>query len=435
MRVLMFGWEFPPFNTGGLGTACYGLTKGLTRQGVEITLVLPRIGDTPDHTYLKILSAGGVFKNLKFRTVNSILKPYVTSESYIDELRYLDLEEKVGTPFKQYMSSKVKADLSAMNIKHSLYGKDLFHEVYRYSREARKIAAEEDYDIIHCHDWLTYPAGMAALKVARERGIKAPLVAHVHATEFDRTGGHPDARVSHIEYEGLHRANSVLAVSNYTKNIVMKHYAVDPRKIQVVHNSIDFDECPSSGENEGHLKKHHPVVLFLGRMTIQKGPDHFLSIAKRVSEVDPNVKFVMSGSGDMFKRVVEASADMGLADKVLFTDHVSGAEVDKAYRMADVYVMPSISEPFGLTVLESMKNKTPVIVSKQSGVSEVVKNCLMADFWDVDEMANKILAVLKYPVLKESLANEGLEEIKGFSWDHPAKKCIDAYNQAILASN
>jgi glycosyltransferase involved in cell wall biosynthesis len=170
-------------------------------------------------------------------------------------------------------------------------------------------------------------------------------------------------------------------------------------------------------------------------MTIQKGPDHFLSIARRVSEVDPNVKFVMSGSGDMFKRVVEASADMGLADKVLFTDHVSGSQVDKAYRMADVYVMPSISEPFGLTVLESMKNKTPVIVSKQSGVSEVVRNCLTADFWDVDEMANKILAVLKYPELKESLTNEGFDEIKTFSWDHPAKKCIDAYNQAIHTSN
>jgi glycosyltransferase involved in cell wall biosynthesis len=426
----MFGWEFPPFNTGGLGTACYGLTKGLTRQGVDITLVLPRIGDTPDYAYLKILSAEGV-KNLKFRPVDSVLKPYVTCESYIDELRYLGLEEKNGKPVKHYLSSKAKTDLSTLDAKRSLYGRDLFHEVYRYAKEARSIAAEEDYDVIHCHDWLTYPAGMAALKVAKGRGIKAPLVAHIHATEFDRTGGYPDGRVYHIEKEGMSRASSVLAVSNYTKNIVVGKYQINPAKIQVVHNSIDYEPCPDEGLDECCLKQHHPVVLFLGRMTIQKGPDHFLKIAKRVSEVDPDVRFVMSGGGDMFSRIVEESANLGIGDKVLFTDHVSGTDVDKAYRMADVYVMSSISEPFGLTVLESMKNKTPVVVAKQSGVSEVVKNCLIADFWDVDEMANKILAVLNYPALKESLVNEGLNEIKSFSWDHPARKCVDAYKKAI----
>ena len=429
MRVLMFGWEFPPFNTGGLGTACYGLTKGLTRQGVEITLVLPRIEDTLDNAYLKMLAAGGV-KNLKFRPVNSVLKPYVTSESYIDELRYLNLDEKTGTPIKQYLSSKVKSDLSTLNVKRSLYGRDLFHEVYRYAREARSIAAEEDYDVIHCHDWLTYPAGMAALRVAGERGLKAPLVAHIHATEFDRTGGYPDGRVYRIEKEGMSRASSVLAVSNYTKNLVVSKYGIDPGKIQVVHNSIDYEPSPDEGSDVG-LKQHHKVVLFLGRMTIQKGPDHFLRIAKRVSEVDPEVRFVMSGGGDMFSRIVEESAYLGIGDKVLFTDHVSGPDVDRAYRMADVYVMSSVSEPFGLTVLESIKNKTPVVVSKQSGVSEVVKNCLIADFWDVDEMANKILAVLNYRPLKESLVDGGLDEIKGFSWDHPARKCMDSYRKAI----
>jgi len=302
MRILMFGWEFPPFNTGGLGTACYGLTKGLTRQGVEITLVLPRIGDTPDHTYLRILSAGG-FRNIKFRTVNSTLKPYITSESYLDALHFLDSEstEKTARPLRQHISPHDRTDLSKLNIKTNLYGKDLFHEVYRYAQEARSIAAEEEYDIIHCHDWLTYPAGMAANKVARQRGIKAPLVAHVHATEFDRTGGHPDARVSRIEYEGLKKADIVLTVSKYTKNTVINNYAIDPAKIHVVHNSIDFEEPPMPGPEEGHLKRHHPVVLFLGRMTIQKGPDHFLKIAKRVFELDPNVRFIMSGGGDMFR--------------------------------------------------------------------------------------------------------------------------------------
>jgi len=432
MRVLMFGWEFPPFNTGGLGTACYGLTKGLSRQGVEITLVLPRLGGKVGHDYMKVLLARTAGR-IRIRNVDSILRPYVTSESYLDELSRLEKEELLGKnpPIKQYISSKGSWGESQAALRKGLYGSDLFNEVYRYSREAKKIASEEEFDVIHCHDWLTYPAGIEARKTAADMGRKAPLIAHVHATEFDRTGGNPHPYVYHLEREGMHQASYVLPVSNYTKNMIVRHYGVDPARIHVVHNSIDVEQQEPDRAEDPEIRKHYKTVLFLGRMTIQKGPDHFLWIAKRISEIDPEVRFVMAGSGDMFKRVVEEAAHLGIGDRVLFTDHLQGEDVDRAYRMADVYVVSSVSEPFGLTVLEAMKNGTPVVVSKQAGVSEVVKNCLVVDFWDTDEMANKILAVLNYPALRESLSVEGLSEVRGFSWDHPARKCMDVYEKAV----
>ena len=407
MKVLMFGWEFPPFNSGGLGTACYGLTKGLSRQGIEITFILPRIEGSTDQDHMRILYHG--CKEIKFRHVNSILKPYITPETYTGV--YLDESSHRGAG--------------------NIYGDDLFQEVRRYSQEAKKIADEEEFDVIHCHDWLTYSAGIEAKKIADKKRHKVPLIVHVHATELDRTIGNPNEYVYHLEKEGMDKADYILSVSNYTKNMITRHYNINPKKIHVVHNSIDAEYEPSSYEGGSGIKKHHKTVLFLGRMTIQKGLDHFLWIAKKVSEVDEGVRFVMAGSGDMFPYIVEEAANLGIGDKVLFTDSLSGKDVDKAYRMADVYVMPSISEPFGLTVLEAMKNSTPVIVSKQSGVSEVVKNCLTADFWDINEMANKILAVLNYPELSETLREEGLSEIKGFSWNQPAKKCMDIYEKAV----
>ncbi|MBN2251142.1 MAG: glycosyltransferase family 4 protein [Candidatus Altiarchaeota archaeon] len=422
MRILMFGWEFPPFNTGGLGTACYGLTKGLSRQGADLTLVLPHVGEGVDYDYLKVLYAKTKGR-IKIRGVDSILKPYVTSESYAGELAQAGAKGR-------YAGSRGPW-AGAGHGGRGLYGADLFNEVYRYSREAGRIAEEEDFDVIHCHDWLTYSAGIEARKAAEEKGVKAPLIAHVHATEFDRTGGNPNGYVYHLEREGMHKASYVIAVSNYTKNMIVNNYGLNPEKVHVVHNSIDFEpSLVPPGERQG-IRKHYKTVLFLGRMTIQKGPDHFLRIAQRVLEVDPEVRFIMAGSGDMFRHIVEESARLGIGDRVLYTDHLSGSQTDEAYRMADVYVMSSISEPFGLTVLEAMKNGTPVVVCKQSGVSEVVRNCLVADFWDRDEMANKILAVLNNPELRETLSMEGLSEISGFSWDAPARKCMAVYEKAV----
>ncbi len=411
IKVLMFGWEFPPFNSGGLGVACYGLTKGLTRQGVGVIFVLPRIAGTLNEEYMRILAADkfGLDKDkIKFKTVDSILKPYMSSKSYISEKSGLEgfLQEARG-----------------------IYGSDLFSEVRRYSKYAKIVASEEEFNIIHCHDWLTYPAGITAKNITRQMGKNVPLIVHVHATEFDRTGGNPNQYVYDLEREGMHVADSIVTVSNYTKSIVVRHYGVDPRKVHVIHNSIDFEE--SRIDEKFRIKDHHKIVLFLGRMTIQKGPDHFLWIAKKISEIDDDVRFIMVGSGDMFSYIVEEAANLGIGDKVLFSDFLNGREVDRAYKMADVYVMSSISEPFGITPLEAIKNGTPVVISKQSGISEILRNCLVVDFWDTNLMATRILDVLNNEELRDSLAKKGLNEIRNFSWDQPAMKCIDLYKKAI----
>jgi glycogen(starch) synthase len=411
IKVLMFGWEFPPFNSGGLGVACYGLTRGLTRQGVRITFVLPRIAGALDEDYMRILAADkfGVDRDkIKFKTVDSILKPYMSSRSYSAERSGLG---------------------GFLHDVQNIYGEDLFSEVRRYSKYAKIVASEGDFDVIHCHDWLTYPAGITAKNIARHRGMNVPLVMHVHATEFDRTGGNPNQYVYDLEREGMHVADSVVTVSNYTKNMVVRHYGVNPEKVHVIHNSIDFEESDSNERFK--IKDHHKVVLFLGRMTIQKGPDHFLGVAKKISDIDDDARFIMVGSGDMFTRIVEEAANLGIGDKVLFSDFLGGRDVERAYKMADVYVMSSVSEPFGITPLEAMKNGTPVVISKQSGVSEILRNCIVVDFWDINLMASKILSVLNNRELKDSLSREGLNEIRNFSWDHPAMKCVDLYKRVI----
>jgi glycosyltransferase involved in cell wall biosynthesis len=407
LKVLMFGWEFPPFNSGGLGVACKGLTRGLVNRGVEVIFVLPKVHGILNEEYMRILSAegyGDVCGKIKFRMIDSLLKPYATSKKYASDLSGLEA-----------FSSEAR----------NIYGSDLFSEVRRYAVYAKAIALQEDYDVIHCHDWLTYPAGIAAKHMAELRGIHAPLIVHVHATEFDRTVGHPNQYVYDIERMGMNIADRVITVSEYTKDMVVRHYGVDPAKVCVVHNAVDY--APPSGYLQHKLKEHYKVVLFLGRVTIQKGPDHFLKIAKRISEKDDNVRFIMVGSGDMFTRIVEEAAKMGIGDRVLFSDFLSGKDVERAYKMADVYVMSSVSEPFGLTALEAAQSGTPVVVSKQSGVCEVLKNCLVADFWDVEMMANKILSILNNPEFKKHLSTEGMKETMQLNWDNAASKCVEVY--------
>ena len=393
----MFGWEFPPLNSGGLGTACYGLTKGLSNNGVEVTFVLPKAADVKAN-FLKIISADS---KLSIKSVDSPICAYMTSESYS-------------------LIMKKNPNIS------KLYGKDLFKEVYRYSIQARKIAKDEPHDVIHAHDWMTYQAGIQAKKVSGK-----PLVVHVHATEFDRTGGNGiNHMVYNLEREGMYAADSIIAVSNFTKNKIIEHYGVDPDKIHVVHNAVEFSGNNNLREEFG-IKKKNKVVLFLGRITLQKGPDYFIYAAKRALGIMPNIKFVIVGTGDMEYHIMEKAAELGIADKVLFAGFLKGDEVDKAYRMADLYVMPSVSEPFGLTPLEAMKNNTPVIISKQSGVSEVINHCLKVDFWDIDMMVNQMVNVLKYQELSDELKQNGLVDIQKLSWDNSARKCVAIYNQVL----
>ncbi|MBI2653256.1 glycosyltransferase family 4 protein [Candidatus Woesearchaeota archaeon] len=399
MKVLMFGWEFPPLSSGGLGTACYGLTKGLSKKGVEVTFVLPSAAEINDVDFVKLVSANSI-SNVKIKRISSALKPYTTSDEY------------------QRQVSK-NPNLA------KIYGSTLFEEVARYTLAAEKIAEEEDFDVIHCHDWMTFGAGIRA-----KRKKKKPLVLHVHATELDRTGGHQvNQYVYDMERYGMSKADKIIAVSNFTKNKIVTHYGIRPEKIAVVHNAVDVPHHYNDENFE--IRKNDKIVLFLGRVTLQKGPDYFVHAARKVLEREKNVKFVIAGTGDMEARMIEKAAELGISDKVLFAGFLHPDDVERAYKMADVYVMPSVSEPFGITALEAMKNKTSVIVSKQSGVSEVIRHCLKVDFWDVNEISNKIIALLRYKPLHETLKENAYFEVGKFNWDVPAEKCIKVYNEVM----
>jgi glycosyltransferase involved in cell wall biosynthesis len=396
LKILMFGWELPPFNSGGLGVACYGLSKALSKQS-EVLFVLPYKVDV-DTDFLKLIFAN---ENFRIETIKSLLAPYMSPESY-------------GVLKKDYLK----------------FGGSLFDEVKRYAEKARKIAEKEEFDVIHAHDWLSFQAGIVAKEVAGK-----PLIVQVHATEYDRCGGHNmNKNVFEIEKMGMEKADKVIAVSNFTKKIIEEQYGISPSKISVVHNSINADEYKNEDTDDRifQIKKNgKKIVLFAGRITLQKGPEYFLNVAKKVLMYDKNVLFVMAGSGDMKNKVIQSAAVMGISDKVLFTGFLRGSELSNVYKMADIFVMPSVSEPFGIAALESMLHGTPIIVSKQSGVSEVVKNAMKVDFWDIDEMANKILSTFKHSSLKKTLEDNGQREIGEFSWDFAASECMKLYSELL----
>ncbi len=401
MKVLMFGWEFPPFHSGGLGVACEGLAKALALQGVQVIFVLPKKLNCK-HPFLKIIFAD---ENLEVKAINSILKPYITSTSY------KEMAEKIGLK--------------------NFYASDFFNEVLRYGHNAQKIAKKENFDIVHAHDWLSFPAGIAAKNISGK-----PLVVHIHATEFDRTGSNPNPVVYAIEKIGMEKADVIVAVSNYTKNKIIENYGIDEAKIKVVHNAVDngfFSQNIASPNELMDLKKAgKKIVLFVGRITLQKGPDYLLRAAQKVLQINPNVIFIVAGSGDMERQIIEETVALGISDKFLFAGFLQGEDLKKVYLAADLFVMPSVSEPFGLTALESVSLGTPILISKQSGIAEVIKNALKVDFWDIDEMANKILACLNYPVLNSTLQEESQKELTKLSWEKSAQKCLDIYNSLIL---
>lgn len=387
----MFGWEFPPFNAGGLGVACFGLARALAKQGTKIIFVLPRKMDCQAN-FCRFVFAS----NSQQAMQRKLYSAYSTFNSWKNKTS----EKKWG----------------------------LLEEVRQYALIAREIAKKENFDIIHAHDWLCFPAGLAAKEVSGK-----PLVAHIHATEFDRTGGsNVNGEVYNIEKQGFETADKIVAVSNFTKQKVITCYNINEQKIRIVHNAVEH--CPPPDEpraNAFNFKKQIKLVLFLGRLTLQKGPDYFLLAAKKVSEKNPNVYFAIAGTGDMQSQLINQAIDLGISDKVIFTGFLRGQDLDKIYQMADLYVMPSVSEPFGIAALEALDRKTPILISKQSGVSEVVKNCLKCDFWDITQMANKILAVLQYPALKNSLRENGYQEVEEISWDNSATACLKIYDEVI----
>ena len=425
MKALMFGWEFPPYISGGLGTASYGLTKGLAKAGVEILFVMPKASGEEDSSIGKIINASDVvsktetfleeyWTNVNFLSVSSGLIPYIGFENY-EQLREDSLSNK--------------STVSHLGGKYSFsgkYGKNLMEEVARYAMVAATIAQEQEFDIIHAHDWLTYLAGIVAKKISGK-----PLVIHVHATEFDRSGENVNKAVYDLEKLGMDEADAVMAVSNLTRNIVITRYGIDESKVFTVHNAVDFSQHETTAAKRSIDEK---IVTFLGRITFQKGPEYFIEAANKVSKRLDNVRFVMAGSGDMMNRMVKRVAKLNLGSKFHFTGFLEGNDVNKMYSYSDVYVMPSVSEPFGISPLEAMRSGVPVIISKQSGVSEVLKHALKINFWDVDALADSIYALLTYKGLNKMIKKCGYDEINTFNWDDTAKIVKKIYQKTAQNS-
>jgi glycogen(starch) synthase len=423
MKVFMLGWEFPPYISGGLGTACFGLTKALDNLGVEVAFVLPRTPEGHYTTHVKMLSPASLLstdsasrmglRRTRIRRIDSALKPYTSADDYSRRIEALLLAKRGRGGAAQLIGGLD-------------YAGDMFAEVHRYAAVVVELASKEDFDVIHAHDWMTYPAGIA---VARLTG--KPLIVHVHSTEFDRSGENVNQMIYDVERAGMHSADRIIAVSNFTRNIIINRYGVSPQKVEVVYNGVERNGGNGRKLDEIGIKKSEKIVLFLGRITMQKGPDYFLQAAKKVLEVIDDVRFVMAGSGDMMHRAVEMAAELGIGSKVMFTGFLRGEQVQEIYKMADLFVMPSVSEPFGIVPLEALENNVPVIISKQSGVAEVLTHALKVDFWDVNEIANKIIAVLRYPPLGITLRDYGNSEVRKLRWRDSAVRCAQIYEESL----
>ncbi len=457
MRVFMLGWEFPPLISGGLGTACYGLTKSLSRQQVDITFVLPKpvSGDFPEHMNIVAPQAAAAaygdrspesvsstysynqdtdFENVTFKAV-----PAQFHSPYPDSLQ-MDAKTQHASKLITKLSQKINMssmvsgnDQTQGNGQHNGAGNnyqgDLIQDANRYASLCVDLAKNQEFDVIHAHDWLTFPAGIAVSKATGK-----PLIVHVHSTEVDRAGS-IGSHIYEIERQGLHAADRIIAVSHFTRSILQRCYDIDPEKVDVIYNGIEpqIKTLPCSPRSS--IKNADKIVLFLGRITMQKGPEYFIKAAKKVLTKFDNVKFVMAGSGDMIESIVKLAAAAGIAHKILFTGFLKGDAVKKIYQMADLYVMPSVSEPFGIAPLEAISHDVPVIISKQSGVSEVIRHALKVDFWDTDEMANKIISVLKHPPLGNTLRKNAEDEVKQLTWDDAAVKCLRSYQKTERISS
>ncbi len=426
MKVLMFGWEFPPHITGGLGTACFGITNGLLKQGVEVLFVVPKAYGDENQKAVRLINASDIivdskqskyqeyWKHIKYMEIGSNIIPYVSPEEF----------DKIVNGKKSNSKTETNSVLSKHFTFSGKYGKNLMAEISRYALVASAVAASNSFDVIHSHDWLTYPAGIASKKVSGK-----PLVVHIHATEFDRSGENINQNVYDIERKGMEEADKVIAVSNLTRKTVIERYGINPDKVFTVHNAVEPIEKTKLKDTQKYIKEK--IVTFLGRVTFQKGPDYFVEAAKKVLDHDDNVRFVMAGSGDMLNKMVKRVAQLRIASKFHFTGFLKGDDVDRMFAMSSVYVMPSVSEPFGISPLEAMQSNVPVVISKQSGVSEVLKHALKVDFWDIDALSDYIYGLLHYDALSKMFVKYGKQEVENLKWENAAKKIIEVYKKAI----
>ncbi|MFT7615518.1 MAG: glycogen(starch) synthase [Candidatus Woesearchaeota archaeon] len=410
----MFGWELPPIFAGGIGMVCYDLIKSLSAQDVEITYVMPfgpqNFQSELDTNVIIAENVVPTIKNVQVKVVKTLFKAYQTPAEY--EVSY-----------KQVNAGQELTDIGPKKKRTKLYGEDLFTEVDYFAKRAFELAVNIEFDVVHAHDWMTFPAATAAADRA-----KKPLVVHIHNTVYDRYLGNFSEHERDIEYNGMARADTVIAISQYVKDMIINKYGIDPNKIEVVHNAPNTMYDP----NEAHEPLNfggNKMVLYAGRVTGQKGPEYFIQTAKRICDVRDNVMFVMAGTGDLQKKCIDMANDQGIGHKMLFTGFFTPQEGKQLFGSADCFVMPSVSEPFGIVPMESMLKGTPAVISKTSGCAEVLSHTLKADFWDIDHMANQIVSVLDHPCLKESLSENGFKQVSVMNWEKPAKQCIDVYNK------
>lgn len=445
MRVLMLGWEFPPYISGGLGTACFGLTRALSRHQTEVVFVLPRAAmvDAEAGAPVRVMSTAssvgsaamgdglrkGRLDLISLRPVPSrMVSPYQSAGGAFHG-------PHASAPEAQTTASRDKpigvlglGRAPAPSSSHDPaqhYAGDLIGETRRYAELCLALARDDEFDVIHAHDWMTFPAGIA---IAAATG--KPLVVHVHSTEFDRAGDNINQQVYEIERRGMHGACRVIAVSHLTRSILQHRYGVGAERIDVIYNGIENGRPAAGYDPRYNIRQGEKIVLFLGRMTMQKGPEYFVAAARKVLEKFDKVKFVMAGTGDKVRDIIELAAREGIGHKVLFTGFLHGHDVERVFKMADVYVMPSVSEPFGIAPLEAISHNVPVIISKTSGVAEVLTHALKVDFWDTHEIANKILAVLRHPPLSNTLRESADMEVRRLTWDGAASQCLRTYARA-----
>ncbi len=425
VKVLMLGWEFPPYFAGGVGVVAEGLSRSLARRGTEVTYLMPRGPDRAEGEGLRIVSPGargeaGV--TLRVASLEGELHPFSYAAGAGPSKALSVPGEVLSVPGEARAGPGERRTPAG----GPLYGPRLLEEVERFAEACVRLVGKEPipFDVIHAHDWTTFRAGLAL-----KRATGKPLLIHVHITEFDKSGGsYADPRVFALEEEGIRNADRVVAVSRRIAERCIASYGADPTRVRVVYNAVDPDlRAPEP------LPLGGPLVLFLGRVTLQKGPDYFVEAARKVLDEEPDATFVLAGSGDMLPRLIERAAELGLGSRMLFPGFVDRDRAAALYASADVFVMPSVSEPFGIVPLEAMDRGVPVIVSRQSGVGELLRNALKVDFWDVDDLAGKLLAALRYPALARELGERGKEEVGRLSWDGVAERIEGLYREVVRA--
>ena len=418
MKALMFGWEFPPHILGGLGTASYGLTRGMALQpDMDITFVIPKPWGDEDQSFLKIVGASNtpiVWRDVDYNYVKNRLGEKMSPEEYYK------LRDNIYADF----SYRGVNDLGCIEFS-GRYPDNLLEEINNYSIVAGVIARAESFDVIHAHDWLTYPAGIHAKQISGK-----PMVIHVHATDYDRSRGNVNPEVYAIEKNGMDFADHIITVSNLTRNTMIEKYHQDPSKVTTVHNAIEplSQDIVSIQDKRGVKDK---VVTFLGRITMQKGPEYFVEAAAKVLEKADNVRFVMAGSGDMMDQMIRLAASRNISDRFHFTGFMKGKQVYEVLKSSDVYVMPSVSEPFGISPLEAMQCGVPSIISKQSGCAEILDYAVKVDYWDIEAMADAIYGIITYPAMYQFLKEEGKREVDNIKWEYAGQKVRRIYDQVM----